>query len=294
MSSLSRPFIGNRYGPWGAIKTAILAAISFGILPLLLWPRRFADFASVEQQQLWQLAEWLRLRTGRPEAIRLRDSTMALAPRSRSWIFAMVLAVVAAGWLIVPSAPAITLTRVLSVSYGYVYYMVVGGDAGLTRSLVPTAYHFWIGLLGYGYFCHWLVVCQRSGLLQRFVRDFNVLAELEHVGKIQSKSVGVGFSPVWIVVAFLFSKNNAYWAIPMAFAGVVQYRYIMQVSRSTRAQLSGRVRELLVEQRPALRVSEPVTRSGLEGARSCSNERCLALLPATAAFCPRCGAVGRR
>jgi hypothetical protein len=53
---------------WSVIRTFILAAISGGILPLVLLGRRLNDFEKAEQFQIWHLAEWLRVQTGDAQA----------------------------------------------------------------------------------------------------------------------------------------------------------------------------------------------------------------------------------
>src|SRR3954471_18110984 len=60
-------------GAWGAVRSFIFGGITFGIVPLIVWTKRFRHFIDVEQQLLWHLAEWMRLRTGSAEARQLRD-----------------------------------------------------------------------------------------------------------------------------------------------------------------------------------------------------------------------------
>ena len=72
LHSLSRPIYGRI--TWGPLESFFLGGITFGIFPLISWPKAFGRFVVAEQQQFWHLLEWLRIRTGDEEAARLRDS----------------------------------------------------------------------------------------------------------------------------------------------------------------------------------------------------------------------------
>jgi hypothetical protein len=65
---------------WTLLRTFFLGGITGGILPILLLPGRFADFAKAEQLQYWHLAEWLRLQTGDANAVLATDAAKRLIP----------------------------------------------------------------------------------------------------------------------------------------------------------------------------------------------------------------------
>src|SRR5947209_12084177 len=62
LQGLARP-IGYKQSPT-AVRTFVSGLISFGFAPILRWQTRFRQYATVEQQQLWHLADWVR-RSGR-------------------------------------------------------------------------------------------------------------------------------------------------------------------------------------------------------------------------------------
>src|SRR5262249_4228747 len=65
--SLARPLPDK--ASWGPVKTLVLGAISLGILPLLILPRRLRWFAAGQNQLLRHTKEWLGLETGAKEAV---------------------------------------------------------------------------------------------------------------------------------------------------------------------------------------------------------------------------------
>src|SRR5579872_5212603 len=91
LHSLSRPIYGRV--AWGPLRSFLLGAISFGIIPLIAWPRQFGRFVVAEQQQFWHLVEWLRIRTGDEEAARLRDSVRNTGAIPTLWIVPTILLV---------------------------------------------------------------------------------------------------------------------------------------------------------------------------------------------------------
>ena len=65
---------------WGLILTFLLGGITGGIVPTLILPKRFRDFATAEQLQFWHLAEWLRLQTGDTEAAVATEAARRVSP----------------------------------------------------------------------------------------------------------------------------------------------------------------------------------------------------------------------
>src|SRR5260370_41100655 len=71
LQGLGRP-IGEKLS-WPLGRSLVLGVVSFGVLPILAWPKLLGQFIVLEQQQLWHLAEWLRLHVKHSDAIKLRD-----------------------------------------------------------------------------------------------------------------------------------------------------------------------------------------------------------------------------
>src|SRR3954449_1536932 len=75
---------------WGAAKSVLVSALTFGVLPLYAWPKAFRTAATIEQQQLWHLAEWVRLRSGHPEEGRLSALAERVGFRPLLWACSML------------------------------------------------------------------------------------------------------------------------------------------------------------------------------------------------------------
>jgi hypothetical protein len=277
LGSLSRGRWGYRGRPWGLLKTVILSFFSLGLLPLLIWPRRFKNFMKVEQQQLLMLADWLKLRTGRQEADELRqECAEKMGPDAFSGIvicFFVTLAIllfvrlVRNGWFDIPT--------LWGAAWGFDRPM------GGYRKFLGT----WSLFLTAGYFVHWLAVCRHGGALESFVAKFNAIISREGMPPVSVPSLGIGLEPLWMVAALIGLSLGHLWAIPLALGGVVQSRYVLTVSRQTRAEMARRVRSMLVSSRPELNVRNTPRPPSTQ----CMNDKCRAPVRLGAVFCPRCG-----
>jgi hypothetical protein len=67
---------------WSLVRTFFLGGVTGGILPTLILPKRFRDFATAEQLQIWHLAEWLRLQTGDSESVAVTQAAKRIMPGS--------------------------------------------------------------------------------------------------------------------------------------------------------------------------------------------------------------------
>jgi hypothetical protein len=91
LRSLQRPLTFHR-SP-GPLRTLVLSLITLGVYPLFEWSRLLRDFGRLERQQLWHLAEWLRLQTGSADAKAMRDAADRMAGRR-------LLDIAAAAWVL--------------------------------------------------------------------------------------------------------------------------------------------------------------------------------------------------
>src|SRR5438477_139599 len=57
-----------------------MSIVSFGLWPLWRMGRQFRAYVVFERQQLWHLAEWLRLRRGGDDALGLQDQLQMIQP----------------------------------------------------------------------------------------------------------------------------------------------------------------------------------------------------------------------
>src|SRR5260370_35539837 len=70
LQGLGRP-IGEKLS-WPLGRSLVLGVVSFGVLPILAWPKLLVQFILLEQQQLWHRAECLLLHVTHPYARQLR------------------------------------------------------------------------------------------------------------------------------------------------------------------------------------------------------------------------------
>ena len=284
LASLSRTDWGYRTRPWGLLKTCVLSALTFGILPLLCWPKRFRNLRIVEEQQLWHLGEWLRLRTGRPEAMAVREESRNLGPGMAFTHLPLLLL-------------CLVLFRLVSISqfdpqrwYGLAYgqYVLAHHHHILMPLWHPPYVNFWAAwtlILSFGYLMHWVTVCQHAGAMAIYVRKFNAATAAEGIPPVQASGVGVGFSPFWMIAACVGLAHGAIWALPLMLAGVVHLRYVKYIGPQIRGELARRVRWMLESNRPPVAIR---TTPAMEPI-ACSNEKCRAPLKPGSVFCPRCG-----
>jgi hypothetical protein len=286
LASLSRTEWGYRRRPWGLIKTCILSALTFGAAPLLAWPRRFRYLQAVEEQQMWHLAEWLRLRTGRPEATELQNDARQLGSRSAFPIFPLLLLLSFVFYF--PRLMRFDLIRWYQMAYGV--FLIPHHHRLVLELWRPPFVNFWAIwslILCAGYVAHWICVCQHAGSMANFVQRFNVATAAEGVEPIRPVSVGLGFSPLWMIAAVIGLAHGHIWAFPMMLAGVVHWRYVRLAGPRMKGDLAQRVRWMLESSRPVMAV-RPTPMPPPTAA--CPNEKCRAPLPGGGTFCPRCGA----
>jgi hypothetical protein len=281
LASLSRPRWGYKSKPWGLLKTIILSSLTLGLLPLLCWPRKMRNLMLAEHQQLWHLAEWLRLRTGNPQATALRDDAQRLKPGQSTYLgfFCVVMCWIA--FMKIAQQPYFHFPDLLRQAWGIRPLWsprILHGDFGPFWAV-------WSFFLAAGYFLHWLTVCQRAGALTQYVQRFNLITAAEKIEPVRVHPVGLGLNPFWIAAAFIGLWHGFFWAVPLALAGVVHARYVRVTSRQTRGDLARRVRLMLQNSRPPLNIRATPAVPG----RPCINEKCHVPLRPGATFCPRCG-----
>ncbi len=257
LHSLSRPVYGLA---WGPLKSLILGGITFGILPLIAWPKKFARFVTAEQQQLWHLVEWLRIRTGEDEAGKLRDPLRGVGPVPTLWIVPLIMLIILAvnflPWL---RPPGFGLPRILSATYLFNIARpeMIWHGRWAHWPLVSRLHVIWVACLSIAYASHWLHVQQHAADVNRLVRRLNLIFAKQHIAPVGIPGLGIGLRPLWIGAAIVGVLFGAWWAIPAALAGAVHKRYIERTSSRIRAELSGRVQMLLQRQRPDIDVPVP-------------------------------------
>lgn len=259
-----------------AADAAIGGLLTFGLLPLWRLHAQFRDYVTFEKQQLWHLAEWLRVRRGGDEALALHD---ALRGYRTSFLLSLGKFLGAAAFVAVafnelhgrfnPGRLLDETYRLNWLRYGQNHRVWIA----------------WVAGLGIAYALHWLQVVLHERRLERFAGRFNKVALREGVAPIGDPPFDLGLKTGWIVSAGLLAwLGGALWAVPMALAGAVQRRYINRTATRTRGELLDRARTMIAQQRPAVAVPSYVIHG-----RRCDNPGCKAPLKAGARYCSRCG-----
>jgi hypothetical protein len=259
---------------WGPLRSAILGAVTMGLAPLLILPRRFGQYAALESQQMWHLAEWLRLQTGRPEAEALRDQAYRLrASPLLTTVGPIAFVIVAIGAIAAFYADAVPGGRSpfqLAYNRSEQYRML---------AMVFTA------ALAAGYLlCHLAGVNEYIARMRRFVEAFNRLAAAERLTPVQAPRWQLGASGAAIVLGVLLAVVGAWWGLPMMLAAAAQHGYVNNSTYQLRRDMAQRVRDYMRRTRPHMAVAMPIFVR-----HPCVHERCSASIPAGARFCPRCG-----
>jgi hypothetical protein len=279
LRNLLRPPISGAW--WRLGKAAAAGALSLGIAPLLVLPRRFAMSARIESDQAWYAEQWLRLSKISPaDPVPLGD----FPPHDMT---VPVLCTIARGIGAVLAIAAVAM--LLKYRTGGAW-LLISGTWGLwwTKSAgEPSAarlYVVWTALLTVAYACHWQAVRLHMQRTRRTVAQLNALlprADLRVIDDVQPPGRQM---TLWLALGVILAAAGAAWAVPMMVASAAQSGYILHTRRAVRRQLADRMRRAIASSSPRARISVP------ESLRQvCRSRQCTALLPAAALFCPRCG-----
>lgn len=274
--SLSRPMPDK--GMWGLARTVVLGVLSFGLWPLFEWLKRFGDLARGERVQWEHLVEWLRLRSGHPEAEELGEWIPRTERRTFLWLVPLVCGVGVVWAFVLHLYGHYSLEAVLGCTYLFGREPVKGISDTVCRQL----FIIWTVGLGLGYLAHWLNVVLHVRATERLVGRINQLAEREGLGRVPEIGAGWGLRPMWMVGGILLLAWGVGWGLPMMLAGAMQRRYVLAGGRRLRGAAAERLRAMLARRHPA--VAMPVMLR-----RRCENPVCRAAVSMAANYCPRCG-----
>jgi hypothetical protein len=281
LQGLSRP-IGGKLS-WDVVKSIVLGAISFGLLPILSWVRGFKRFATAEQQQFLHLAQWVRQNSDHPLARQLESDAQELRPRGMLMFLSLLAAVGSAVWIgFQVYDPRFSLRDLIDITYGvgrnrFQYHVPFFHD-------MPGLFEVWVFGLAAAYFFHLIQVYLHAQDVKRFVSRFSEIAQAEGINRVKADTIGLVIWPLWLLAAGLFFIFGAPWGVIAMLAGGAQRRYIRWTSRNTRADVAHRLRAMLMRRRPSANVPAPVYLRD-----RCSGPRCRAEMPRGANYGPRCG-----
>jgi hypothetical protein len=257
---------------WGPFSSFILSICTFGILPLLVWPRRWNAFAEYERRQMISLATFWRRRATPMQAQALDASISQIGPQS---IYTIVPILILVFMGMMASIMAVSFFHDGRIADDFI---LRGDFVGLHRyqwwtpEPVETNLHIiWIASLLIGYICHWAAVRSHALAVESLAMQIKGIAGSQGGGSFVA--VSSGLNPLWIVAAVVLCSMHAWWGIPLVLAGAMQRKYM----RST----SPRIRRALAEQL----MDRPMGQGSF-----CGTAGCGAAKREGAKFCPRCGA----
>lgn len=270
----------TRAASWSFLKTLIWSTSSFGIAPLIAWPLGMRRIISLERLHFINLAEWMRLRSGNPNSMRLSEA----ADRVRSIgllsygpvVIASIVGLIVFG----ASAQSVKPFEQLKAS---TFHFGRSGAPPLGPAITNNLFYVWTAGLTVAFIMHWLQLVIHAANVRHAVRAFNDLAAVEGLPSVREPR-GIGLRPIWLAAALIMMTANAVWAIPMMLAGGMQRRYVDATSPALRSAVADHLRSLLLIRRPVMRVPTAVSMP-----RRCPNERCRSTMARIANFCPRCG-----
>jgi hypothetical protein len=269
---LGEPALGVVAAP---VPAAIVAGVTFGLLPAIVWPWRWATLQDRDRPFYRDLANWWRRRVA-PADIAGLDAVLAeLRPRPillvLPWLAAaFTLASTILMLLARHTDPHDLLPRLLDCTYRF-----NPRSRAWAAPLHVLIHAVWEWGLGFAYACQWYAVRSHTRAVGDLVRWTNRLAKGSNFRRVPNETGRLGLGPLWVIAGVALCWLNAWWAVPMVLAGAAQRRYADVASPRLRQALSAQAGDAVA--------------MGGGGARFCPTGNCGNRLPASAQFCPRCG-----
>lgn len=262
-----------------------LAFATFGLLPALLWPLRFARFAHRQKRDLLRLAKWVSLNAPHPATIRLSEAAAGVEFRSVLWVVALTCCA-AMGTIYLGMVAGLPDPRgAWDALFGSAFRGLSdyrGGGAGVL-------FVAWsIGLCA-AYILQWLQIQLHARSVRKLLDVFNEVVIDEALAPVFLEPVGFAVGLLWLAAGVLLIALGAPWGVCFMLAGGVQSRYTRRVSPRLRSQLAQRVRDMMLLRRGSPARPASADARGYTRTR-CETPGCRMPLPASAKFCPRCGA----
>jgi len=252
-----------------------LSLLTFGMWPLWKMSSQFRDYVTHEKQQLWHLAEWLRVRRGGEEASALQAQVKRVRGGGVVRFLIVAISIVLICFTFAELGERFSMNRLIDNTWRFHSRAYRNSDLYVT----------WVAGLCVAYLLHLARVALHHRAVGRVVERFNAVLRRENVAGVSMHEIEPAAVAGWWWSAGILCWFGWWWAIPMSLAGAAQRRYINGSSTRVRAEMLERVRVMLDQRRPAVAVPHYAMHS-----RRCGNNLCRATLRANARFCPRCGA----
>jgi hypothetical protein len=285
----------------GAPRALFQTLISLGLLPLLIWPARWAAYLDSERADLLDLASYWRRRVEGKPAVQLDKIVRGLRRRPMlmvlPWLAVAFNAFAMGSLLLQDRSPrqiweltvrheTPTEARTVQVPFARTTWrgehfietepVVLGQHEWPINALEVNLHSIWIVGLFLGYLCHFYAVRSHTMTVRSLVGWTNKLGKEHGFTRIKNDVGRPALNAVWVLMAIALCCQGIWWSIPLVVAGALQKRYIEQSSPAIRIALAGQARDGLDKVQG-------------HGDHFCMTEHCGARLPAAAKFCPRCG-----
>ncbi|MDB5296972.1 MAG: hypothetical protein JWO31_2955 [Phycisphaerales bacterium] len=289
-----RPAVAATTRPPGAFMGVLLALVSLGVVPAVLWAFRFQSVAAADRRALRRVADWTAGRVGSDRAAGLLAAADQVRPHV---VLPALVALYAVAAVVVVALSAGHLPfaidswgSVLETTYGLQWFRY------LRASPLPGAhvvgFMAWsIGAAG-AYLAHLLQVHVHARAVRRFLDEFNRLVPLEEgFGPVLLDPIGFGFAPVWMLAAAVLCAASGWWGVAFAAAGATDRRYRRSAVRCLRGGLAKRVKDVVLAhpERGRHAAGTASGRTDVTAVARCPTPGCGRPFGAGVKFCPRCG-----
>jgi hypothetical protein len=278
----------------GPFVAAFVALISFGLLPLFIWPTRWAGYVDVERADLLDLISRWRSRVAPSDARKLDRIARQFRPRPMLMVLPWLVSGFAGVLMIALLCQGDSLRDISQLTFGHnervrlaEYWTAGDRDANdiavagfnidhFHWQLRKHLYQVWLGGFIFAYCLHWYSVRSHASAVDSLVNWTNRLASTNGLPTVQNDSRNTGLKFFWIILAIGLCASGAWWGIPMVLAGAMQRRYCRYSSIRVRTALGCQLRDGFVLAGPQSAVS-----------RFCSGQHCGVRLPAAMWFACR-------
>lgn len=253
---------------WSVGLTLIMSILTAGLAPMIAMLTWLRGVIAQHEQQLWHLAEWIRIQTGDPDALALQQSASEIRFRpalAGVTVLGLILAAVGLGMQLQYA----DLRELYSLAFSF------------PRSLPGLLFVTGISLAALS---NWMHSVMHQVRVRQYLRGFNAMTTKHGLDPIPLAGLDLGVRPLWILGGVILTFTGALWGLPVMLAGGAHRRYTIGTSVLLRSMLAERMRAMLSARKPAIRLPAPVV-----PARTCVRPNCRAPLVSAAAFCPRCG-----
>ncbi len=260
------------------VRALVVAGLTFGLLPAVVWPWRWATLLDRDRPYYRDLAVWWQRRVAPADAKRLDAVLTDLRPRPILMVLPWLAVAFAGLWMgVYASGYDFDLRHLFAVTLGY-HEPGVRFSYPLPASNGERTHAVWLWALTFAYACHWYAVRSHGRAVGDLVRWTNKVARDNGLGRVSNEAGRLGVNAVWVIAGAGLCWVHAWWGVPLVMAGAAQRRYAAVGTPRLQQALSAQAGQAMA-----------VTGDDGRPERFCPTPHCGHRVPAAAKFCPRCG-----